>query len=473
MQTNQRHSSNTLTKRRVMLEELPAETITKIVALRDEGATFREIAVGLGLAHASVMRVYKHETNGVALGLAPRMPKRPRSGQASAPDFARLAKLTAKGKTVKEVWRDYAKETAKPYCYTHFSTLFRVWLEEHKQDCLQKARASDANAGLPAIPDYTADEDELAEHYWRDRIDPRSALHVLHGDGCSVKVQRGELVTFDGEERRFSKVTHGLRAIAFLGNSGFLTLDAIKWCEAQNVGLFVLGWHGELISVTQPTLSGNIDVRRTQFRADRFRVAKAILLQKLQSEARIKKLSKDAHRNALARIKTARTVDDLFPIEAQAALDYWANWSFELKHKKRNWPDQWTRFSYRASPSTGGPRHAIHPVNAILNYAYAVAAAQITRTLQAFGFDSMAGFMHADDNGRHSLSYDLLELLRADIASAVLPWVQGHTWKRPDFPVTPEGLVRLQPTLAAVVAQKAMLPQKVVDQAVEWLNRSL
>jgi CRISPR-associated endonuclease Cas1 len=437
MQTCETHPSKTLTKKRVRLEELPAETITKIVALRDEGATFREIAVGLGLAHASVMRVYKHNTHGVALDSTPRMPNRPRRGQATPPDFARLAKLTAKGKTVKEVWRDYAKETAKPYCYTHFSTLFRVWLDEHKQDCLRKAQASDANAGLPAIPDYTADEDEIAEHYWKDRIDLRSALHVLHGNGCSVKVQRGDLVTFDGEERRFSKVTHGLRAIAFLGNSGFLTLDAIKWCEAQGVGLFVLGWNGELISVTQPPPMGNLDLRRAQFRADRFPVAKAILLQKLQSEVRANKLSKQAHRNALARIKTARAVDELFPIEAQAALDYWANWSFELKHKKRNWPHQWTHFSYRASLVTGGPRHAIHPVNAILNYAYAVAAAQITRTLQAFGFDSMAGFMHADDNGRHSLSYDLLELLRSEIDSAILPWVQSHIWRRPGAAAPP------------------------------------
>jgi CRISP-associated protein Cas1 len=169
----------------------------------------------------------------------------------------------------------------------------------------------------------------------------------------------------------------------------------------------------------------------------------------------------------------ARTVDDLFPIEAQAALDYWANWNFELKHKKRNWPAQWTLFSYRASPVSGGPRHATHPVNAMLNYAYAVAAAQITRTLQAAGFDSMAGFMHADDNGRHSLAYDLLELLRADVDSSILAWVAGHIWKRPDFPVTPEGLVRLQPTLAAVVAQKAILSEKVVDGAVEWLENSL
>jgi hypothetical protein len=76
---------------------------------------------------------------------------------------------------------------------------------------------------------------------------------------------------------------------------------------------------------------------------------------------------------------------------------------FELKYKKRNWPSQWTHFVYRASQISGGPRHATHPVNAILNYAYSVAAAQITRALIASGFDSTAGFLHADSNGRHSL----------------------------------------------------------------------
>jgi CRISP-associated protein Cas1 len=111
----------------------------------------------------------------------------------------------------------------------------------------------------------------------------------------------------------------------------------------------------------------------------------------------------------------------------------------------------------------------MHPVNAILNYAYSVAAAQITRALQASGFDSAAGFLHADAEVRHSLTYDVMELLRADVDNAILPWVASHTWKRPHFPVTPEGIVRLQPTLAAVVAQRAMAPQKLVDRTADWL----
>jgi CRISPR-associated protein Cas1 len=112
----------------------------------------------------------------------------------------------------------------------------------------------------------------------------------------------------------------------------------------------------------------------------------------------------------------------------------------------------------------------MHPVNAILNYAYSIVAAQVTRALLASGFDSAAGFLHADAGGRHSLTYDLLELLRPDIDKAILPWIASQTWKRPDFPVTPEGIVRLQPTLAAVVAQRAMREQRVVDAAVEWLK---
>ena len=259
-------------------------------------------------------------------------------------------------------------------------------------------------------------------------------------------MRNDELVSFDtGEERSFQKVTHGLQAIIFLGEGGFITIDAIKWCEAQGVAICVLDWHGELVSVTQPTPPNDVSIRRAQFAADKVAVARAILHQKLASQRRIGKLSSKTYQSALAEAKTARAVDEVVRIEGRAALEYWSNWRFELKHKKRNWPSQWTRFEYRASLISGGPRHATHPVNAILNYAYSVAAAQLTRSLIAFGFDSTAGFLHADAQGRHSLTYDALELVRADIDARILPWVASHTWKRADFPVTPEGVVRLQP----------------------------
>ena len=63
-----------------------------------------------------------------------------------------------------------------------------------------------------------------------------------------------------------------------------------------------------------------------------------------------------------------------------------------------------------------------------------------------------------------------MELLRADIDAKMFAWIKSHTWKRPDFPVTPEGVVRLQPTLAAVVAQKTALPQRDLDCAIGCLK---
>jgi CRISPR-associated protein Cas1 len=112
----------------------------------------------------------------------------------------------------------------------------------------------------------------------------------------------------------------------------------------------------------------------------------------------------------------------------------------------------------------------MHPVNAILNYAYSIVAAQLTRSLAAHGFDPACGFLHADAPGRYSLTYDVMELLRADIDAKMFAWIKSPTWKRPDFPVMPEGIVRLQPTLAAVVAQEAALPQREIDRVIDWLK---
>jgi CRISPR-associated protein Cas1 len=423
-------------QKRMRLADVSDETRAKIAAAREAGKSLRAIAADFALSHGSVQRLLKTEGISGPIASAIRMPRRPRNGQAALPDFQRLAKLTAKGKTVKEVWRAYAQETPKPYCYTHFSTLFRHWLEEskgaavsRKGNCKKAALTVEPTASNLAIPDYTADEDAIAEEYWKDRIDPRASVHALYGHACALKVDKGELVSLnDGEVRRFSKVTHGLKAIVFLGQSGNLTLDAIKWCEAQGIAICLLDWHGDLLSVTQPALKTDVAIRRAQFAATPLLMARAILGQKFAGQRRIGKLSQDSYRSALAEMKRAKSVDELVKIEGRLALEYWSNWTFELKHKKRNWPDQWTHFIYRASPISGGPRHAMHPVNAILNYAYSVVAAQITRTLQALGFDSAAGILHADAEGRHSLTYDVLELLRAEIDNAILAWVASHTW---------------------------------------------
>lgn len=52
------------------------------------------------------------------------------------------------------------------------------------------------------------------------------------------------------------------------------------------------------------------------------------------------------------------------------------------------------------------------PVNALLNWSYAVAAGRLSAELFARGACLAIGFLHADREGRYSLAYDALELLR-------------------------------------------------------------
>jgi hypothetical protein len=274
------------------LADMPNETRAKITAAREAGKSLRAIATDFALSHGSVQRLLKKEGSSGPIASAIRMRRRPRNGQAALPDFQRLAKLTAKGKTVKEVWRAYAQETLKAYCYTHFSTLFRHWLEENKGaavsskgNCKKAALTVEPTASNLPIPDYTADEDAIAENYWKNRIDPRASVHALYGNACALRVDKGELVSLnDGEARRFSKVTHGLKAILFLGQSGNLTLDAIKWCEAQGVAICLLDWYGDLLSVTQPALKTDVAIRRAQFAASPILMARAILGQKFDGQ---------------------------------------------------------------------------------------------------------------------------------------------------------------------------------------------
>jgi CRISP-associated protein Cas1 len=66
--------------------------------------------------------------------------------------------------------------------------------------------------------------------------------------------------------------------------------------------------------------------------------------------------------------------------------------------------------------------NAAHPINAMLNYAYAVALGNVTRVVVGLGLDPMFGFLHSPKPGRLSLSYDVLELVRSRIDTEVFTW---------------------------------------------------
>ncbi|MDQ3700136.1 MAG: CRISPR-associated endonuclease Cas1 [Chloroflexota bacterium] len=79
---------------------------------------------------------------------------------------------------------------------------------------------------------------------------------------------------------------------------------------------------------------------------------------------------------------------------------------------RRPVPSEWQRVGLRQSLMSGTNRHATHPVNAILNYAYAVLEGQVRTAAAAAGLDPTVGYLHSCHPGRAALVYDLMEPLR-------------------------------------------------------------
>jgi CRISPR/Cas system-associated endonuclease Cas1 len=105
-------------------------------------------------------------------------------------------------------------------------------------------------------------------------------------------------------------------------------------------------------------------------------------------------------------LSSAETLDAIRGIEARAASKYWSAWydvpvMFPRNDAKRV-PDHWLRFGTRHSPLTGGPRLAVNPANALLNYTNAIAESECRLAAIACGLDSGLGFIHTDTANRAS-----------------------------------------------------------------------
>jgi CRISPR/Cas system-associated endonuclease Cas1 len=97
-------------------------------------------------------------------------------------------------------------------------------------------------------------------------------------------------------------------------------------------------------------------------------------------------------------------------------------------------------------------RNASHPVNAMLNYAYAVKLAHMQIQAIADGYDPTIGIMHHGRRGKPAFIFDLIETERPKLDAAVLTFIQGRSFSAADFILRPDGVCRLSPQLARMVA---------------------
>jgi CRISPR-associated endonuclease Cas1 len=154
--------------------------------------------------------------------------------------------------------------------------------------------------------------------------------------------------------------------------------------------------------------------------------------------------------------KPPATIDELRLLEAWAAISYFAAWrAIELRWKgtgKKPIPPEWRRIGVRQEVLRRRNRNAHHPVNALLNYGYAVLESQVRIAIAKAGLDPSIGYLHVCQAGRDSLVYDLMEPYRPQVDRDILAFVQSQTFTPRDFVIDSKGVCRLHPELARNLA---------------------
>ena len=224
------------------------------------------------------------------------------------------------------------------------------------------------------------------------------------------------------------------------------------YCAEQNVAISFLTEYGRFLAKVQGPVSGNVLLRREQYRqADNPEtsavIARAVLTGKIANcrivlERVLRDHSDKIEINAvtmasqklaysLKRVQSELPLDILRGIEGEAALTYFGVFDHLITSQKEDF-----KFNER------NRRPPLDKVNCLLSFIYTIVMHDVRSALETVGLDPAVGFLHRDRQGRPSLALDLMEEFRPFLADRlVLSLINLGQVKAKGFDVKENGAV--------------------------------
>lgn len=272
----------------------------------------------------------------------------------------------------------------------------------------------------------------------------------LHKDGENA------VVKIDGAERGRVPV-HLLGGIVCFGSVG-LTPRLIGYCGERGVCISLMTRYGRFLARVEGPVSGNVLLRRSQYRTADDANTTATLVRNLltgkllnqrtvvrralrdhgknmQSEARARLEACERRLSgSLRRTTRSQSTAALRGIEGDAARTYYNVFNDLVLRNESAF-----RFTHRSR------RPPLDPVNALLSFVYTLLVHDCRSALETVGLDPAVGFLHRDRPGRPSLALDLMEELRPVLADRlVLSLINRRQISANDFTTAVSGAVSLR-----------------------------
>lgn len=322
---------------------------------------------------------------------------------------------------------------------------------------------------------------------------PRHGVLTLIGYGIQVRVDKGHLIIQDGigADRyyyRLPRVGHRLKRLVIVGSDGLISLTALRWLRDQDVAFSFLERNGKVLCVTGPVGSSDAKLRRAQAFAISsgvgLEICRRLIDAKLQGQEQVLRECLDCGTAADAiarfrnRLDSVGSFDALRILESNAAASYFREWrGIPVTWPKADLPripEHWRFVGSRQSPLSGGPRLAVTPVQAILNYCCALVEAETRLAISALGLDCGLGLgLHTDTANRDSLVFDVIEPIRPQVETWLLDWIAKEPLRRADFFETASGNCRLMSQMCTYLGGTVPAWGKLVAPWAEYVARTL
>jgi CRISPR-associated protein Cas1 len=242
--------------------------------------------------------------------------------------------------------------------------------------------------------------------------------------------KEGEAVVVSVEQEvRLRVPVHTLGGIVCFGNvmmSPFL----MHHCAENGVLISFLGEHGRFLARVQGPVSGNVLLRREQYRraddpAGRLELARAIVLAKMANARQVllravrdhgEKGGMEAVESSARRlehlaeaVRREDRIESLRGREGEGASTYFDAFDSLITAQKE-------AFAFRGRSR----RPPLDNINALLSFVYALLAHDCAGALEAVGLDPQVGYLHAERPGRPGLALDLMEEFRPFFADRLV-----------------------------------------------------
>lgn len=255
-----------------------------------------------------------------------------------------------------------------------------------------------------------------------------NTLFITNPDSYLTKQGENLLIKVKGKIK-FRIPVHNLESVICFGHLG-ASPTAMQLCAERGIGLSFLTTNGRFQARVIGKSSGNVLLRRKQFRwadndDEKLRLAKRFVTAKIHNSRRVIQrfvrehdsnmvgselpLVIDKLKEMIIRVDNSDKINSIRGIEGEAATLYFSNFDNMILSQK-----DYFNFQRRVR------RPPTDPVNALLSFVYTLLAHDCSSALESVGLDSQVGFMHTDRPGRGSLALDLMEELRPYVADRLV-----------------------------------------------------